>query len=47
MKPGELRDADHKFEFNAAEFQKFIEQFSNYDCQIRGLPYPNTQRIIG
>lgn len=49
MKPGEMRDADHKFEFNQEEFEKFVESVSGnrYDCVIKGLPYPNTSRIIG
>jgi hypothetical protein len=49
MKPGELRDSDHKFEFNPEEFERFVESVSGnrYDCAIKGLPYPNTSRIIG
>lgn len=49
MVQGELRDKDHKFEFNPEEFEKFVESMSTnqYDCVIRGLQYPNPSRITG
>ena len=49
MKPGELRDKDHKFEFNPTEFEKFVERMSanKYDCIIKELKYPNPSRITG
>jgi hypothetical protein len=53
MKQGELRDPDHKFEFNLHEFSDFVKDMlelskpADYSYCIKGIEYPNAKRIIG
>lgn len=49
MTEGQMRDTDHKFEFDPSEFEQFVEKMSSshYDCVIKGLKYPNPSRIVG
>ena len=52
LAPTELRDADHKFEYSAAQFRQWIDKHapaagSGYDVEVGGIKYPNPQRIVG
>ena len=49
LREDEVRDPDHKFEYNTAQFEEWVRTHSSelYEVEVSGVKYPNPARILG